>query len=177
MTMSIDELLKASGMAHGKTAEAKGGGEGFRRLYLHAGQLYASAERMEIVTILGSCVAVCMYDAARGVGGLNHFMLPMDSPTVSSRYANHAFDMLLKQLIALGAARARLEAKIFGGASLLKEGDATPTENDLGARNIAAARMRLAQENIPLVAEDVGGRQGRKLVFETATGIAQVRQV
>jgi chemotaxis protein CheD len=130
---------------------------------------------MEIVTILGSCVAVCLFDAARGIGGLNHFMLPVDNSTVSARYAGHAFDLLLKQLLALGANRVRLEAKIFGGASLLNEG--VVSENDLGARNIAAARSRLAQECIPIVAEDVGGRHGRKLIFVTATGDAQIRQV
>jgi chemotaxis protein CheD len=144
-------------------------------MYLHAGQLYASAERTEIVTILGSCVAVCLYDAWRGIGGLNHFMLPMNGPTISSRYANHAFDLLVQQLVALGASRPRIEAKIFGGASLLNTG--TASEWDLGARNVAAARSRLAGERIPIVAEDVGGRRGRKLLFVTSDGAAEIRQV
>lgn len=174
--MTLDELLKNSGIAHGgdrKTVDVTP--DGTRRIYLHAGQLYASDEKVEIVTILGSCVAVCLYDAARGIGGINHFMLPMDSPTVSARYANHAFDLLVRQLVALGASRARFQAKMFGGASLLKEG--AVSETDLGARNVETARARLAQEQIPLVAADVGGRHGRKLIFITSTGGAQVKQV
>jgi len=146
-----------------------------RRVYLHAGQLYASDQRVEIATILGSCVAVCLYDVARGIGGINHFMLPMDGATLSARYANHAFDLLVRQLVALGTSQSRLQAKVFGGASMLQEG--AITEHDLGARNVVAARARLAQEQIPLVAEDVGGRHGRKLLFITSTGGAQVKQV
>jgi chemotaxis protein CheD len=172
--VTLDELLKASPFPRG---EQKGDGSspGVKRIYIHAGQIYASAERTEVVTILGSCVAVCLYDAARGVGGLNHYMLPMNSPTVSSRYANHAFDLLLRQLLALGAGRGRMEAKIFGGASMLTT--AAPSETDLGTRNILAARVRLEQERIPIVAENVGGHHGRKLLFITSDGAAQVKQV
>src|SRR5260221_7052197 len=86
---------------------------GLKRIYLHAGQLYASAERTEIVTILGSCVAVCLHDARHGIGGLIHFMLPMDVPTMSSRYANHAFYLLLKQLIGLLASLDPMSPKIL----------------------------------------------------------------
>lgn len=174
--MTIDELLKSSGIAHGAGRQSVDAApDGMRRVYLHAGQLYASDQGVEIVTILGSCVAVCLYDAARGIGGINHYMLPMDGPAASARYANHAFDLLVRQLAALGTSQSRLQAKIFGGASMLREG--AISENDLGARNVAAARARLAQEQIPLVAEDVGGRHGRKLLFVTSTGGAQVKQV
>ena len=172
--MTIDELLKAAALPRGAD-KGESPRPGMKRIYLHAGQLYASAERTEIVTILGYCVAVCLHDARHGIGGLNHFMLPMDGPTMSSRYANHAFDLLLKQLLALGASRARMEAKIFGGASLLTT--AAESEADLGARNVLAARTRLAQERIPVVAEDTGGRHGRKLSFVTSDGAAQVKQV
>ncbi|HEX7153367.1 MAG TPA: chemotaxis protein CheD [Thermoanaerobaculia bacterium] len=165
---SIEELLKTSGLPRGEEANA-------RKVYLHAGQLYASAEPTEIVTILGSCVAVCMFDRARGVGGLNHFMLPTESATPSPRYARHANEMLIKQLVALGASRSRLEAKIFGGASVLKMGG--DTGSDLGMRNIEAARLHLANEKIPILGEDVGGLRGRKLVFLTGDGTALIKQV
>jgi chemotaxis protein CheD len=169
--MTLNELLRSSGLPrHEATAESNGR----PRVYLHAGQLYASDRPAEIVTILGSCVSVCLFDAARGIGGLNHFMLPTDSLTPSPRYMRHAMDILLQQLTAFGAKRSRLEAKIFGGASVLKNGE---TVLDLGARNIDAARVRLAQEQIPIVAEDVGGDRGRKLVFVTSDGTALVKQV
>ncbi|HEX9982770.1 MAG TPA: chemotaxis protein CheD [Thermoanaerobaculia bacterium] len=163
----IEELLKSSGLPRGEEATA-------RKVYLHAGQLYASAEPTEIVTILGSCVSVCMFDRARGIGGLNHFMLPTDGATASPRYARSANEMLIAQLVALGASRSRLEAKIFGGASVLKTGD---NGTDLGMRNVEAARLHLANENIPILGEDVGGVRGRKLLFFTGDGTALVKQV
>lgn len=169
--MTMDELLKSSGLPRTEPARDA---NGRHKVYLHAGQLYASNESTEIVTILGSCVSICLFDVARGVGGLNHFMLPTDSTTVSPRYLRHATDMLLQQLTAFGTTRSRLQAKLFGGASVLKNGD---TGTDLGMRNVEAARARLARERIPIVAEDVGGSRGRKLVFVTSDGTALIKHV
>jgi chemotaxis protein CheD len=171
--MTLNELLQSSGVPRYEVAEETNG-NGRAKVYLHAGQLYASDKPTEIVTILGSCVSVCLFDAASGIGGLNHFMLPTDSLTPSPRYARHAMDMLLQQLTAFGAKKARLQAKLFGGASVLKTGE---TGMDLGGRNIEAARQRLALEKIPIVAEDVGGIRGRKLVFVTSDGMALIKQV
>jgi len=170
---ALDDLLRASGLP--RKESASGTSAGVKKIHLHAGQLYATAEPAEIITILGSCVAVCLFEARRGIGGINHFMLPTDSPTVNPRYAGHACDLLLGQLLALGARRANLSAKIFGGASVLHIGPNTGAE--LGTRNIEAARAKLALEQIPIVGEDVGGVRGRKLVFLTADGTALIRQV
>lgn len=171
MTMSIDDLLRSSGLPRAEapaTADA-------RKFYLHAGQLYASAEPTEIVTVLGSCVAVCLYDVSRAVGGVNHFLLPGAGPTPSPRYAKDAVEMLIAQLVAFGARRSRLEAKLFGGAAVLRMG--ADSGRDIGSRNIEAARAELTAGRIPVVSEDVGGDRGRKLVFSTADGTALVRQV
>lgn len=173
MRSALDELLESSGLP--RSENASGNGSHGARFFLHAGQLFAAAEPTEIVTILGSCVAVCLYDAARGVGGANHFMLPGRAATPSPRYAKDAFELLLAQLLALGARRSRLEAKLFGGASMLKLG--TESNGDLGMRNIEAARIELQEGRIPVVSEDVGGNRGRKLVFSTADGSALVKQV
>ena len=167
---AIDDLLRSSGLPRGEAHSAD-----VRKFYLHAGQLYATAEPTEIVTILGSCVSVCLYDVSRAVGGVNHFMLPGAGPTPSPRYAKDAVEMLISQLVALGARRSRLEAKLFGGAAVLKLG--TDSSRDLGARNIEAARIELAAGRIPVVNEDVGGNRGRKLLFSTHDGTALVRQV
>ena len=169
---SLQELLDRSGLVRSEPAGDTA--EGRPRVYLHAGQVYASAVSTEIVTILGSCVSICLYDTVRGVGGLNHFMLPSDSTTPNPRYLRHAMDMLLEQLGAMGARRSRLEAKLFGGAAVLKIGDPAV---DLGSRNVEAARTRLAQERIPVVEECVGGDRGRKLTFITSDGTSRIKQV
>jgi chemotaxis protein CheD len=168
--MSIDELLRSSGLQRN---DAPLEPNGTRKVYLHAGQLYASNEPTEIVTILGSCVSICLFDLSCRIGGLNHFMLPNESTTVSPRYLPHAMDLLLHQLTAFGARRSRLEAKLFGGASVLKGANGS----DLGLRNVEAARARLEREQIPIVAEDVGGARGRKLHFLTSDGTALIKQV
>lgn len=173
MNSALDELLSSSGLTrtHGVSRNAAAG----TRHFLPAGQLHAASEPTEIVTILGSCVSVCLFDTARGVGGANHFMLPGQSPAPSPRYARNAMELLLAQLIALGARKNHLEAKLFGGASMLKRG--SESTGDLGMRNVEAARAALAEHGIPIVGEDVGGNRGRKLVFSTADGTVLVKQV
>jgi chemotaxis protein CheD len=173
MISAIDELLRSSGLP--RTEATSGNGSSGGRFFLHAGQVFATAEPTEIVTILGSCVSVCLYDAGRGVGGANHFMLPGTATTPSPRYATNAVDLLVAQLVALGARRNRLEAKLFGGASMLKLG--TESNGDLGMRNVEAARLKLAEERIAIVCEDTGGNRGRKLIFSTADGTVLVKQV
>lgn len=173
MSSAIDTLLRNSGLplTNGKPVDESG----TRRFFLPAGQLYATDEATDIITVLGSCVSVCLYDSEKGVGGANHFMLPGASATPNPRYATNAFDLLLAQLLSLGARRNRIEAKVFGGASMLRLG--TEATRDLGSRNIEAARCRLEEERIPVVSEDVGGNRGRKLVFSTGDGTVLLRQV
>jgi chemotaxis protein CheD len=144
------------------------------RVYLAPGRLHATAEPVQVTTILGSCVAVCLWDPDRRVGGINHFLLPEGVPP-SSRFGDSAVRMLVESVLALGASRTRLRAKIFGGACVLEafRHDTHP----LGARNVEVARERLRAEQIPVVGEDVGGDLGRKLVFDVQTGCAWVRAI
>ncbi len=148
-----------------------------RRIFLHAGHVWAAAEPTEITTILGSCVAICIWDPAAGVGGMNHYMLPHDIGTnhTNARYARFATTMLLEKLLAAGADRRRLRAKVFGGACVLQAfADAS---RDLGAANVRVARERLFDEHIPIVEEDTGGTSGRKLIYLTATGETRISKV
>jgi chemotaxis protein CheD len=143
--------------------------------YVHAGQLFASAEPCDISTILGSCVSVCLWEPERGIGGINHYMLPWDpSPSESGpRYAGFAVRKLIETLERLGADRYRLRAKLFGGASVL-----TPQlSGGLGLRNIEAGRSLLAEAGIPIIDEETGGERGRKLVFRSDDGSAIVRRL
>jgi chemotaxis protein CheD len=167
----------------GSDGGAAGGGDGppavgsGETAYVHVGQLYASAERRLVSTILGSCVSVCLWDPELGIGGLNHFLLPqcVQNGGSSSRFGNVAIAELFEQLQQLGAVRHRLKAKMFGGASVI---DAFQSANaSLGMQNVALARRLLADARIPIVNEDVGGTQGRKLVFQTHDGAAWVRHI
>lgn len=145
--------------------------------YVHVGQLFVSARPCTVTTILGSCVSVCLWDAAAGVGGLNHFLLPqlVQNGTSSSRFGNIAIQELLSQIGNLGGLTSRLRAKVFGGASVIET--AQSPRGSLGEQNVELACRMLRQEGIPIVAQDVGGTQGRKLVFQTGDGTAWVRKI
>jgi chemotaxis protein CheD len=151
--------------------------ESVSALYLHSAQLVVASEPTEITTILGSCVAVCVWDATARVGGMNHFMLPFEAGAQSSpaRYAKSATATLLVDVAIAGASLARLQAKIFGGACMMAAFRAAA--NDLGTQNVEAARRILASAGVPIVAEDVGGTYGRKLIFRTDTGVAMVKKI
>ena len=143
-----------------------------RSVYLHAGQVHAAAEPSSLVTVLGSCVAVCLYDREAGVGGMNHFLLP--HPTLrehSPRFGAYAMPHLLEEVLKLGARRERLGAKVFGGACVI---EAFKGRN-LGAENVALALKALDEARVQVLERDVGGRHGRKLVFHTDVGAAWVR--
>lgn len=146
-------------------------------LYVHAGQMFASPVGTEITTILGSCVAVCLWDSFTGIGGINHFMLPSERSGVnpSLRHGDYAIDQLVMELERFGAQRGRLQAKIFGGACILQSFQQGGGE--LGEKNVLVARARLEAERIPVVGEDVGGARGRKLIFSTDSGAALVKRL
>jgi chemotaxis protein CheD len=145
-----------------------------RLLYLHPGQLAAFGEPMVVTTILGSCVSVALYDAAAGVGGLNHFVLAGGGGSQSPRYAEPACEQLLARVLALGGRPARLVAKLFGGAAMFA---ATPGRATVGEANAAAARTWLAEREIPIVASELGGFVGRRLFFEVPSGHSRTHPV
>jgi len=170
--MSIDELMRSSKMS--PVFQRPPGPDKpvlpRKAMYLHAGHMFSAAEAHDVTTILGSCVSVCLTDPVAGVGGVNHYMLPFDlgSGQGTPRFATFAIPHLVDDLVALGARRVRLEARVFGGACVLREFQ--KSGNDLGLRNIEAAHRLLADAAIPLVHEDVGGTQGRKIVYSTNDG-------
>jgi len=172
----LAELLATSGVS-GRDDRTTRLPDGAKLVYLHAGNLYASAEPAQITTVLGSCVAICLYDPMAQVGGMNHYMLPADvgMNCKTPRYANFAITTLIERVLALGAERRRLQAKLFGGACVLSSFQGSG--NDLGSKNIEVARRRLEEEKIPVLAEDLGGNHGRRLVFRTDTGLALTKIV
>jgi chemotaxis protein CheD len=144
-------------------------------VYLHPGQLFVAAGPAAVTTILGSCVAVCVWDVTLGIGGINHYLLPAGLRTTptGTRYGNVAIEKLLEKLARAGTRVPNLRAKVFGGACVL---DAMRgKENHLGDKNVEIARKALAEADIPVVASDVGGTRGRKLIFHPHDGSAKVK--
>lgn len=141
------------------------------------GEYYATVRPMLIVTVLGSCVAACIRDKVSGIGGMNHFMLPSVSEgeynNTSARYGTYAMEILINQLLEMGAQRKHLEAKIFGGGNVLK----SFTLDKVGERNSAFVRSYLKHEHIPIVAEDLLGKYPRKIYFFPDQGIVRVKKL
>ena len=173
----IAELLDSSGFVSRRGEPVEHAADGARIVYLHAGHLYASAEAARITTILGSCVAVCVWDPVTRSGGMNHFMLPQDvgANCATARYANFAINTLFERLAGYGAVFANLQAKLFGGACVVSS--LQSIGRDLGTKNVEAARERLSHLGIPIVAENVGGHYGRKLLFRTDTGVVMLKRI
>lgn len=133
---------------------------------------FAVSDRQDFVisTILGSCVAVCLHDPVRRMGGMNHILLPAGMPEAgrADPFATNDMERLINSLIKRGGDRRRFSAKVFGGASVIAG------LSDVGARNIAFVRGFLSTEGIPCLAESTGGTRGRQVRFWPASG--RVRQ-
>lgn len=134
---------------------------------------YAAHDReLLIVTVLGSCIACCLWDRDARVGGMNHFMLP-DGGGAGGRYGRFAMDRLIDELVGLGARRRALQAKVFGGARLLTGTQGT----GVGARNARFALEYLRAAHIPVLSQDVQGSSARKLAFLPVSGRALVKRL
>lgn len=143
-------------------------------VYLQPGQVHAAAVPTAITTVLGSCVSVCLFDAEAGVGGMNHFLLPHPvNRERSARFGNVAMEELVAAVTRRGAARGRLRAKVFGGAAVL--GTRQDGRRTLGDENVRVALGALLDLGVTVLDGDVGGTQGRKLVFHTDDGTAWMR--
>ncbi len=129
-------------------------------------------------TILGSCVGICLYDKSKQVGALAHIMLPVKKKAESSdmKYADTAIPLILNKLKKEGSVVQNIEAKIIGGASMFK---LSPNSKmaEIGINNISKSKEVLANLNIKLVAEDVGGDFGRTLDFFMENGEVHIRSI
>ncbi len=141
----------------------------FGKHYLYPGALFVNKQPYFITTILGSCVAVCLYDKRLNIGGMNHYLLPFwnGEGLPSPKFGNIAIKQLISKMKALGSNPEDLIAKLFGGAAVLN------TKQEvfyIGERNIAVAKKVLDEAGISIVAQSTGGDRGRKIIFNTATG-------
>jgi chemotaxis protein CheD len=148
---------------------------GQRRVHVVQGEYEVSNDPdVVLTTILGSCVAVCLRDSERRIGGMNHFLLPdgeSDGLDDGKRYGVHAMELLINGLLRKGARRETLEAKIFGGARMFDG------LLDVGAANAAFAERFLKDEGIRVVGGSLGGSGARRVKFWPTSGRAQQRVV
>ncbi|MFT4792508.1 MAG: chemotaxis protein CheD [Paracoccaceae bacterium] len=127
-----------------------------------------------VSTLLGSCVAACIRDTRKGLGGLNHFLLPGEdnggNGARSARYGVHAMEVLINDILRSGSVRGDLEAKIFGGANVID----TAAKETVGDRNSQFVEDYLRSEGIRVTAKDLGGRRARRVFFFPSSGRASV---
>jgi len=137
---------------------------------LPGGQHIGEAEGELIATVLGSCVTACLHDPIARIGGMNHFMLPHDDEglwsgaSLALRYGNHAMDSLINELLKAGADKRRLECKFFGGGNVMNG------MHGVGDQNAAFAREYARVEGLNVVAADLGGDRGRRVMFDPFIG-------
>jgi len=146
------------------------------------GEFYVSMSGELITTVVGSCVSACIRDTVTGIGGMNHFMLPVDTGHDSkswrntpvdaqTRYGNIAMERLINVILAGGGRRHNLEIKLFGGGSVLQ------LDTDIGYKNIDFVKRYLITEGLAITAEDVGGNKPRKIQYFPSTGRARVKNL
>ncbi len=155
------------------------------RIYVNIAQRRSAAARAVFVcSALGSCIAVCLYDAMRHIGGVAHILLPNAPVPLKGanpdKFADRGIAGLVEDMAAIGAEKRKLRAKIAGGACLFdfgqhaaNAGGRAGTEFSfaaIGERNAVEVKKELLRLGIPLIAEDVGGRYGRSVSFSAANG-------
>jgi chemotaxis protein CheD len=138
--------------------------------FINVGEFYIGINPTEVCTILGSCVAVCLYDRMKNIGGMNHYLIPLwkGKGVQSTKYGNVAIHRLVEGMMNNGCRVENLEAKIFGGGNVINS-----VSNDsimVGKKNILIAHEVLDEYRIPVMAKDVGGVHGRHIVLQSETG-------
>ncbi len=144
--------------------------------FLYPANLYINYEPALVTTILGSCVAVCLFDPIYKIGGINHYMLPFwnGKGLASPKYGNIAIEKLLEKVIQAGARKHNLQAKVFGGGVVL---NGNFSHYNIGERNIEVAFTTLEEMSINIASSSTGGRKGRKILFDTSTGMVRQRYI
>ena len=147
------------------------------------GQYYVSTHGEMVTTVLGSCISACIRDPVAKVGGMNHFMLPVDRRAkarskvvdndAASRYGDFAMEMLINAILTAGGKRRNLEVKLFGGGKVISQIKAT----DVGKMNIDFAHEYLEYEGLNVVAEDTGDIYPRKVNYFPDTGKVMMRKI
>lgn len=144
------------------------------------GEYYVTKQDEIITTVLGSCVSACVWDKVFGIGGMNHFMLPLSHNgewggsellSTATRYGNYAMEHMINDIMKHGGHRRNLAIKIFGGGQIISE------MSNIGEKNIMFVETYIKNEALKLVGKDVGGIHPRKVVFYPFSGRAMVKKL
>lgn len=140
-----------------------------KQFYLYPEDLYVSNTPTQIVTILGTCVSVCLFDEKLKTGGINHFIMPVANNDAYSplRFGDKATIELIKKMEKMGSQRKDIRAKLFGGSV---QTSTSSNSNSVGPKNSLIAEQILQKENIRIIQKRIGGNVGRKIIFYTDTG-------
>lgn len=138
---------------------------------IYSGNYYVSNDpTIVIYTLLGSCIAVCLFDSQQGIGGMNHFVLPQQPPysvrasgSKPGWFGSDSLDLMVAEIIKMGGSLINLKAKIFGGAQVVE--GLEYLNNNVSTANIDFTINYLNERKIPVVAKDVGGYSGRKIFY------------
>jgi len=148
------------------------------RIYLKPGEVHFGLEPARVVTVLGSCVSVTMYSKSEWIGAMCHAVMPRFDEAAGTRtsskdvlqYVDSSVEWMLVQFARIGIMKKDIEVKIFGGSEIFSVGNPGSGFISVGRRNVEAARKAIHEQNLILKAWDVGGAQGRKVIFYTDTG-------
>ena len=142
--------------------------------FLYPAAMWVEKQPYRVHTILGSCVAVCLYDSTLRIGGINHYMLPYwnGQGLASPKYGNIAIEKLIEKMFFYGCKKENLRAKVFGGGEVI---ETTINQFQIGERNIKVAQDMLKEYGIIIAASSLGGKLGRKLEFNTETGEVKMK--
>ena len=141
------------------------------------GEYYATTGEVIVSTVLGSCVSACIRDPERGIGGMNHFMLPSQSShsaqedAAAARYGLAAMEQLINAVLKLGGRRGKLEVKLTGGGRMFAN------RMDIGQRNAEFALDFVANEGLRLISHDLGGENPRRVLYYPASGRLRVQKM
>ena len=148
-----------------------------RNVFLHPGEMVLAVEPTVAVTVLGSCISITLFHQKLRVGALCHAVLPQGNETTPGKFVNQAVNHMIGQFAALKIQPHELVAKLFGGADMFNHVATEWSNRGVGAQNIREAVKSLRTVGLEAIASDIGGNQGRKLVFYTHTGEVFIKLV
>lgn len=175
--MKVHINMSAHSQVYSPAAARTVGAPTIQKITVIQGEARASASPdVEMSTILGSCVATCLFDPVARIGGLNHFLLAQPPSNAidgdfDSHYGLYLMELLINEMLQLGAIKSRLKARLYGGANINADLGA------IGSANAAFARSFLAKEGIEKVFEDLEGTRARRIQFRPASGLVRCREV